>query len=114
MGAQQKEQRQRGGALRTFAVFSLGAAAGSIAALLAAPASGTVTRKRLGQQVRKLQKTAARRISQTRKVLITRADDVRETASEKLIDARKWMVNRMSNGHAPKRPARRGLRHAHA
>lgn len=103
-----KEQRRRGGKLKSLALFSLGAAAGSIVALLTAPASGEMTRKRIGQQVRKLQNTAARRLKDTRKVLITRADEVRESATESLVHAKEWMAGRMQNGHAaPKRPVRR-------
>ena len=109
-----KEPRRRGGKLKSLAIFSLGAAAGSIVALLTAPASGVVTRRRIGQQVRKLQTTAARRLKDTRKVLIARAGVVRESAAESLVHAKEWVTDRMANGHAaPKRPARR-VRHAHA
>ena len=45
-----KENRQRGGGLRTFLAFAFGATVGSVTALLYAPASGEVTRKRLAMK----------------------------------------------------------------
>ena len=77
-----KEQRRRGGAFRTVAAFGLGAAAGSVIALLYAPASGAVTRRRLALRARTLQRAAARRLGQTRQILAHKAEDVREAATE--------------------------------
>ncbi|MBI4340817.1 MAG: YtxH domain-containing protein, partial [Candidatus Omnitrophica bacterium] len=51
-----KEQRRRGGFLRTVAAFGLGATAGSIVALLYAPASGKITRRRLAMRAQVLRK----------------------------------------------------------
>lgn len=77
-----KEQRRRGGAFRTVAAFGLGAAVGSITALLYAPASGAVTRRRLALRARTLQRAAARRLGQTRQILVHKAEDVKEAATE--------------------------------
>lgn len=94
-----KENRRRGGALRTVATFVLGAAAGSIAALLYAPASGQVTRRRLAQRVRKLQQTATRRLNRTQRAIAMRARDVQEAATE-------WITEHVphGNGRHPSRP----------
>jgi len=75
-----KEQRRRGGAFRTVAAFGLGATVGSIIALLYAPASGNVTRRRLALKAQSLRKAAVRRIGQTQKALACKATEVREAA----------------------------------
>ena len=101
-----KEIRRRGGAIRTAGVFALGAAVGSIFALLYAPASGQVTRRRLALKARNMRKAVVRRIGQTGRALTTRASVVRDAAGE-------WLAERMGqrNGrHAIRRP----IRHAHA
>ena len=100
------KEQHRGNGLRTAGTFALGAAVGSILALLYAPASGEVTRKRLANKVRNLRRTAIRRLEQTGRVLATKAVEVRENASE-------WLADRMPfNGKHPVR--RRPARHAHA
>ena len=78
-------------------LFALGAAVGSLVALLYAPASGKETRRRIGMRMRTLkQKTA----------------QLREVASERINDAREWFTEHLPNGHA-KRPLRRpAVRHA--
>jgi gas vesicle protein len=99
-----KEFRRRGGALRTVAAFGLGAALGSVIALLYAPASGKVTRRRLALRVRTMRRTAIRRLGDTQRALTTGAVRVREAASE-------WIADRMNGKH----PIRhRTARHAHA
>lgn len=102
-----KETRRRGGLLKSAAVFTLGAAAGSIAALLYAPASGQVTRRRLAGKVKGLRREAARRIGRTQRALVTQAEQVREAATE-------WITEHVphSNGRQPIR--HRALRHAAA
>ena len=87
-----KETRRRGGALRTAAAFTLGAAAGSILALLYAPASGQVTRKRLAKKVEGLRREAGRRIGRTRQVIATQAEQVREAATE-------WIAEHVPHGN---------------
>ena len=99
------ERRVRGGMFRTATAFTLGAALGSVAALLYAPASGAVTRRRLALRVKNLQRTAARRIGQTGRILASKAGDVREAA-------RGWIVDHMPHGNG--RHPRRVIRHAAA
>ena len=104
-----KEIRRRGGAFRTAGVFALGAALGSIIALLYAPASGEVTRKRLAMKARTMRKAVVRRLGQTGRALTTRATVVRDAAGE-------WLAEHMGqrNGHRNGRAVRRQIRHAHA
>ena len=79
-----KENRQIVRMGQYFGLFSLGAAVGSLAALLFAPAAGRATRKRIGNQIR-----------QTKKLLLKKADLLRETAAEKLGESREWLVERV-------------------
>ncbi|MBI2884864.1 MAG: YtxH domain-containing protein [Candidatus Omnitrophica bacterium] len=95
-------QRHTKRTVQTLGVFALGAAAGSIAALLFAPASGKVTRKRIAMKLRSVRSAAARQVGQAQKVLARKAGDLQKAAGKRLGHAREWMVNRM-NGHA-KRP----------
>lgn len=105
------------GILQGVAAFAVGAAAGSITALLLAPASGTVTRKRIGQRVRRLQQDATRRIDRTKRQLIRKAEGLREATTERLADARVWMNRQLANGHSnghshARKATRRVVRHA--
>jgi len=89
--------------------FALGAAAGSVAALLMAPASGRVTRRRIGLKVRAVEHAAARRLQHTGKLVARRAITIRDAAAEQLGNTREWLVERVSrngNGHA-RQPAHR-------
>jgi hypothetical protein len=95
----------RGRVLRTATAFTLGAALGSVVALLYAPASGKVTRRRLALRVNTLKRTAARRIGQTGRILADKAEDVRDAA-------RGWIVDHMPHGNG--RHPRRVIRHAAA
>ena len=96
-----KEIRRRGGAVKTAFAFGLGAAVGSLVALLYAPASGAVTRKRLTNRIKTLKKGAVRRIGQTQRVLVSKAGVVREAATE-------WISDHMphTNGNGQRRTAR--------
>jgi gas vesicle protein len=97
-----KEFRRRGGALRTLIAFTFGAAAGSILALLYAPASGRVTRRRLALKAQNLRRNAVRQIGQTRRALVLKAGAVREAATQ-------WVAEHVpGNGRHPLR--RRGER----
>lgn len=69
-------QARRGTAGRTIGTFALGAALGSIVALLYAPASGTVTRKRLKMKLKAVGKSAV---------------ELKTVAARKIGDARQWM-----------------------
>lgn len=91
-----KGTSQRRGRGRTLAAFALGAAAGSLIALLFAPASGRVTRKRLALGVRKLQRLGARKLGETTKVLAAKVGHVREAASG-------WITEHVTNGKHPVR-----------
>ena len=102
-----KENRQRGGGLRTFLAFAIGATVGSVVALLYAPCSGQVTRKRLAMKARSLKRAALRRLGETQRELATRAERVREAASE-------WITDHVPHGNG-RHPARhRTIRHAAA
>jgi len=82
---------------RTVGVFALGAAAGSILALLYAPASGKETRKQIKMRMRALKQQTVQ---------------LRNEATERINGARQWVVEHLPNGHA-KRPLRRQtMRHA--
>ena len=107
---QAKEIRQLPGFMKTCGAFLLGATVGSVAALLYAPASGRVTRKRIGMKFRSLQTTAGRQLGQAKKLLAKRAELLRETATEKIHDAQTWVAERMHNGNG-KHPVRRAVHH---
>jgi gas vesicle protein len=96
---------------RMLGTFALGATAGSILALLYAPASGRVTRRRIGMKFRTLQQTTGRKLGQAQRLLARKAQRLQRTAVRKLHDARTWMTEHVSNGHA-KRAGRRALQHA--
>jgi gas vesicle protein len=100
-----RDQRRRGGAFRTIAAFGLGAATGSILALLYAPASGKVTRRKLALRAQNLKRTAIRRFGQTQRALAVRAENVREAATE-------WITDHMPHGNGGHRVRRREVRHA--
>ena len=102
-----KEQRRTGRAFQTVATFGLGAAMGSIIALLYAPASGAVTRRRLAMKARNLQRNAIRQLGQTKRVLVSKAADVREAATE-------WIAEHVPHANGRQTLRRRTLRHASA
>lgn len=96
-----KQQRRKGGAIRTVATVGIAAGAGYLCWILFAPASGKVTRRRIALKAQAFRKTAARRIGQTQKVLAVRATEVREKATE-------WLSEHMphnSNGNGHRRVA---------
>ncbi len=100
-----KEIRRRGGVFRTVMAFSLGATVGSMIALLYAPASGKVTRRRLVFKARTLKRAAARRLGQTTRVLASRAEHVREAATE-------WIADHIPHSNGKQTMRRREIRHA--
>ena len=87
-----KENFRRGGRLRTIGAFALGTTLGSVIALLYAPASGKVTRRRLALKARMLQRRVSRRIGETQRVLANRAERVREAAAE-------WIAKHMPHAN---------------
>ncbi len=107
-----REQRRRPGIFKTLGVFTLGAAAGSIVALLYAPASGKVTRRRLTLQARALRQRAAKELNRTQRALARRAGDLRDATTQRLTHAREWVVDHVTNGHGRQTNRRRIARHA--
>ncbi len=84
--------RQRKELLQGSAAFVLGAAAGSLATLLYAPASGVVTRRRIALRARKFQRHVTRQFGQAQRVLAKKAGHVREAATE-------WIAERVPHGN---------------
>ena len=78
-------RERRGGVGRTVGTFALGAALGSLVALLYAPASGTTTRKRIKMQFRTFQRSAV---------------ELRNKAAKKISYAREWMTGRINGGNS--------------
>jgi len=87
------------------AAFAFGATAGSIIALLYAPASGAITRRRLAMRTRNLQRTALRRLGRTQRALVTRAEQVKDAATE-------WIAEHVPHGNGRHIVRRREVRHA--
>ena len=87
---------------RTVAAFAIGATAGSLIALLFAPASGRVTRRRLFLQARNTQRAIGRKLGVATKTLMKKAECARDAAGE-------WITSHVGNGHA--RPSRRHAVH---
>ena len=71
-------KERRGTVGRTVGTFALGAAVGSLLALLYAPAAGKTTRKRIQMRLRTIQRSAV---------------ELREAAGQKLNGARKWFTS---------------------
>ncbi|MBI2104445.1 MAG: YtxH domain-containing protein [Candidatus Omnitrophica bacterium] len=102
-----RTRRGKTGLLQATASFVLGAVTGAIVALLYAPTSGQVARRRLAMKARGLQRTAVRRLGRAQRALATKAEHVREAAAG-------WMTERfpVRNGRHPIR--HRAIRHAAA
>lgn len=99
-----------GRTFRTASAFAVGAAAGSLLALLYAPASGQTTRRRLGLQVRRWQRGTLRGLGQAQRVLVNGADRVREAATGWISGRVPQYQERSINGRQTSR--RRIVRHA--
>lgn len=97
------EVRRGSGRGRVLGAFVIGATAGSVLALLFAPASGRVTRKRIGLKLRAIQRDATRHLGHTQRLLARKAETLRVAASRKLSNAREWVAEHVANGH-PRRP----------
>ena len=91
-------------------LFAIGAAAGSLCGLLLAPASGRVTRKRIAMKFKSLELEGNRQIKQAKKLLVKKAEDLRDVANEKLSQTREWLVERVVAGNG-KHPSHRRLVH---
>ena len=94
---------RRGGFGRALGAFVLGATTGSIAALLYAPASGEVTRRRIRTKIRVLQTTTAREFQRTQARLAKQARQLRAAAVERVGQTREWVMERLplANGRHP-------------
>ena len=99
---------------RAMGAFALGATAGSTLALLFAPASGRLTRKRLVSQFRSAGRSVSKQLKYTKRALAQKAGNLKEVAAEKIGDTREWLLERVSNGatHRNHQPARRVAHHS--
>ncbi len=88
---------------RSVIAFALGATIGSLTALLFAPASGAITRKRLVLKAKHARRTMGRKLQLAQRVVTDRADQAREAATD-------WIAEHVQNGHS-RRPARRHVLH---
>ena len=89
--------RRGPGFMQALGTFVLGAATGSIVALLYAPAAGRTTRKRLKVQFRALQRSAIA---------------LRDTAARKISYARKWVRSRVTPQNGRRLATRHAVQHA--
>lgn len=110
--ARVKEVRRSNGVAKTVGIFALGAATGSIIALLCAPASGRVTRRRIALKVRAVKQQAIRQLGRTKKLLARKAEDLREATTERLVHARKWVAGQVANGNGRHPMRHRAVHHA--
>lgn len=111
-GIRVREVRRGGrGVARTVGAFALGATLGSIIALLCAPASGKVTRRRIALKVRAMRQQTIRQLGRTKKLLARKAEDLREATTERFLHAREWVAGQVANGKQPIRH-RTTVRHA--
>lgn len=99
------KNRARGGVLQAVGAFVFGAASGSLLALLYAPASGNVTRRRLALRARTLQQSCVRQIGQTQRTLARKAERARVAAAG-------WITDHMPLGNGRHPIRRRTARHA--
>ena len=92
------QDRSRGGVRQALGTFVLGAAAGSVLALLYAPASGRVTRKRIALKFRAVQRSAT---------------VLRDRAARRITTAREWITAHTGgNGHAKRLQRQHAMHHA--
>jgi gas vesicle protein len=84
----------------------MGAAAGSVLALLYAPTSGQVARKRIAKKMLNIRREATRRLGRTKRVIASQAVQVRDAAGE-------WIAEHVPHANGNGRPhVRRIARHA--
>lgn len=88
-------------------IFTLGAAVGSVMALLYAPASGKATRKKIGLKFKSVQRATAQQVLRTKKLLTQKAGILGNVAVEKLDGTREWLARIGTNHSAPRRVAHR-------
>lgn len=91
--------------------FALGATAGSVAALLLAPTSGKISRKRLASKFRTMGRSATRGLQQSQKLLAKKAVLLKDAAVERLGETREWLMERIPNGNGKHHPVPRRAAH---
>lgn len=96
---------------RQLGILTLGATAGSVLALLYAPASGKVTRRRIEMQLRTLGRSTGKRLYKAKRMLAKKAKKIRLAATEKLNDTREWLVERAAGNGKPHPLPRRVAHH---
>ena len=106
-----KMKENHSGRGKAFGAFVLGAAAGSAVALLFAPASGRITRRRIAMKFKAVGRSTSRQLQLARKVLVRKATYLRSAAAEKLGDTRQWLAQQVSNNGRRPLP-RRAVHHA--
>ncbi len=104
--------RQGGGLGKTITAFTLGATAGSAIALLFAPASGQVTRRRINMKLREVQRSTVRQVELAKRQLAKKAGYLREAAQDQINQAREWVVARTTNGNGKHAARRRAVHQA--
>ena len=83
-------------------LFTLGAAVGSAVALLFAPASGPVIRRKIGSQLRL-----------AKRVVMKKASRIGQLAKAQIGQSRDWLVRRGGNHYSgPRRSGHRVAQHA--
>lgn len=87
----------------TIGALAIGATAGSVLALLLAPASGSVTRRRISMQIRTYGRTTARQLTLAKKQLARQTEQLRDVAVDRLGQTREWLVEHVvpKNGKHP-------------
>jgi len=87
----------------TIGALAIGATAGSVLALLFAPASGSATRRRISMKVRAYGRTTARQLTLAKKQLARQTEQLREVAVDRLGQTRDWLVEHVvpKNGKHP-------------
>ena len=98
---------------QTAGTFALGATAGSLLALLYAPTSGRMVRRRIVMKLRSLQNSTLRQIKQTQRLLVKKAGTLRQVAFKKIGHTRDWFVEKTANGNGRKALYHRRARVVH-
>ena len=95
------------------AIFATGAAIGTGITLLTAPASGRVTRQRIGRNVKKLKRAAGKRLTKAQRALARNAGKVQRSAVKTFSHARQWVNGQVGNGFHRQSERRRLPRPSH-
>jgi len=96
---------------KTAGAFALGATAGSAVAILLAPATGRIIRKRLASKFRSVERSASRQFQQSKKLLAKKAELLKDAAVERIGGTREWLLDRIPNGNGKNHPMPRRVAH---